>query len=54
MAAASGSSMRYASLAPALRAASLTARFSTLVTPDGTLIMTSGLKILTLATLLIT
>ena len=43
MAAASGSSMRYASRAPALRAASRTARFSTLVTPDGTLIITSGL-----------
>ena len=43
IAAASGSSMRYASLAPALSAASRTARFSTLVTPDGTLIITSGL-----------
>ena len=43
MAAASGSSMRYASRAPALSAASRTARFSTLVTPDGTLIITSGL-----------
>ena len=43
IAAASGSSMRYASLAPALRAASRTARFSTLVTPAGTEIMTSGL-----------
>ena len=42
MAAARGSSMRYASFAPALRAASRTARFSTLVTPAGTLIMTSG------------
>ena len=43
IAAASGSSMRYASRAPALSAASRTARFSTLVTPDGTLIITSGL-----------
>ena len=42
MAAASGSSIRYASLAPALSAASRTARFSTDVTPAGTLIMTSG------------
>jgi hypothetical protein len=31
-------------LAPAFNAASRTARFSTLVTPDGTLIITSGLK----------
>ena len=30
-------------MAPALRAASRTARFSTLVTPAGTLIITSGL-----------
>ena len=44
IAAASGSSMRYASRAPALRAASRTARFSTLVTPAGTLIMTSGFE----------
>ena len=43
IAAASGSSMRYASRAPALSAASRTARFSTLVTPDGTQIITSGL-----------
>ena len=43
MAAASGSSIRYASRAPAFNAASRTARFSTLVTPDGTLIITSGL-----------
>ena len=42
MAAASGSSIRYASRAPALRAASRTARFSTEVTPAGTLIITSG------------
>ena len=42
IAAASGSSMRNASLAPAFRAASRTARFSTLVTPAGTLIITSG------------
>ena len=42
IAAASGSSIRNASLAPALRAASRTARFSTEVTPAGTLIMTSG------------
>ena len=42
IAAASGSSMRYASLAPALSAASRTARFSTEVTPAGTLIITSG------------
>ena len=42
IAAASGSSMRYASRAPALSAASRTARFSTLVTPDGTQTMTSG------------
>ena len=35
IAAASGSSIRYASRAPALRAASLTARFSTEVTPAG-------------------
>ena len=43
IAAASGSSIRYASLAPAFSAASRTARFSTLVTPEGTLIITSGL-----------
>ena len=43
IAAAIGSSMRYASEAPALIAASRTARFSTLVTPAGTLIITSGL-----------
>ena len=43
IAAASGSSIRYASRAPALSAASRTARFSTLVTPEGTLIITSGL-----------
>ena len=42
IAAARGSSIRYASLAPALRAASRTARFSTEVTPAGTLIITSG------------
>ena len=54
IAAASGSSMSDASRAPALSAASRTARFSTLVTPDGTLIITSGLKIRTRATLLIT
>ena len=42
MAAASGSSIRKASLAPAFRAASRTARFSTDVTPAGTLIITSG------------
>jgi len=42
MAAASGSSMRYASRAPARNAASFTARRSTLVTPDGTQIMSSG------------
>ena len=42
IAAASGSSIRNASLAPALRAASRTARFSTEVTPAGTLIITSG------------
>ena len=54
MAAASGSSMRYASLAPAFSAASLTARFSTDVTPEGTLIITSGLKRRTRATLLMT
>jgi hypothetical protein len=34
--------MRNASRAPALSAASRTARFSTLVTPAGTLIITSG------------
>ena len=45
IAAASGSSMRYASLAPALRAASRTARFSTDVTPAGTEIITSGREI---------
>ena len=44
MAAASGSSIRYASRAPAFMAASRTARFSTLVTPDGTQIMTSRLE----------
>ncbi len=54
IAAASGSSMRNASRAPALSAASRTARFSTLVTPEGTLIMTSGRKMRTRATLLIT
>jgi hypothetical protein len=54
MAAARGSSIRYASFAPALSAASLTALFSTDVTPDGTLIMTSGLKRRTRATLLMT
>ena len=43
IAAASGSSIRYASRAPALSAASRTARFSTEVTPAGTLIITSGL-----------
>ena len=42
IAAASGSSIRYASFAPALRAASRTARFSTEVTPAGTEIITSG------------
>jgi hypothetical protein len=42
MAAASGSSIRYASFAPALSAASRTARFSTDVTPAGTEIITSG------------
>jgi hypothetical protein len=42
MAAALTSSMRYASRAPALSAASRTARFSTLVTPLGTLMTTSG------------
>ena len=42
IAAASGSSIRYASLAPALSAASRTARFSTEVTPAGTQIITSG------------
>ena len=42
IAAARGSSMRYASRAPALSAASRTARFSTEVTPAGTLIITSG------------
>ncbi len=54
MAAASGSSIRNAFRAPALSAASRTARFSTLVTPDGTLIITSGRKIRTRVTLLIT
>ena len=42
MAAARGSSIRNASFAPALRAASRTARFSTEVTPAGTEIITSG------------
>jgi hypothetical protein len=42
MAAASGSSIRCASRAPALIAASLTARFSTEVTPAGTEIITAG------------
>jgi len=42
IAAARGSSIRYASRAPAFRAASRTARFSTDVTPAGTLIITSG------------
>ena len=44
MAAASGSSMSHACLAPAEIAASVTARLSTEVTPDGTQIMISGLK----------
>ncbi len=44
MAAARGSSISQAWRAPALIAASVTARRSTLVTPDGTQIMTSGLK----------
>ena len=43
--AASGSSIRNASLAPALSAASRTARFSTDVTPAGTEIITSGREI---------
>jgi hypothetical protein len=42
IAAASGSSIRNASRAPAFSAASFTARFSTEVTPAGTLIITFG------------
>ena len=42
MAAARGSSMRRALRAPARIAASFTARRSTLVTPEGTLIISSG------------
>ena len=41
-AAATGSSIRYASLAPAAKAACFTARSSTLVTPDGIQIITRG------------
>ena len=44
IAAASGSSMSQACRAPAEIAASVTARRSTEVTPDGTQIMISGLK----------
>ena len=44
MAAAMGSSMRKTSLAPALEADSLTARFSTCVMPVGTQIMMRGRK----------
>ena len=44
IAAASGSSIRCAARAPARIAASFTARRSTLVTPDGTQIMSSGRK----------
>ena len=44
IAAAKGSSMTTVLRAPALRAASMTARRSTFVMPDGTQIMTLGLK----------